>query len=243
MGGMDLRRLVAERGAAVPIESLWDANRMTEDEWREAAARDRETTRAFLDGETEEERALRLLARETETSGIPARFACVPPDTRFARRFRHGRGLYVWGTIGGSGKTWAACSAVRGWISDGGRGAVFAPCVAMLDDCRSAMTDGRGEGAATDRYARARLLVVDDVGKEALSPWTLAKLFEVADRRYGAMLPTVWTSQLSPARLAEHLAGRGDELTAQAVVSRIVDSCDVVEDRGADRRLEGRSRQ
>ena len=244
-GAVDLPDLIRRHGASVPQDQVWAANTMTREEFDRAAREDREQVRAFLarGHGTAEERAQRLLEEATAAAGIPERFAHVPVDRRFASRLRQGRGLYVWGEPGGSGKPWAACAAVRGWIADGGRGALFCQSVSMLDDCRSAMTDGRGERAATSRYATARLLVVDDVGKEAPSAWTLAKLFEVADRRYGARLPTVWTSQLSPARLAERLASRGDDLTAQAVVSRIVDSCDVVEDRGGDRRLEGRSRR
>lgn len=241
-GALGLPELVRRYGASVPQDLIWAANSMGADEVRHALAEDREAQRALTAAgvATEEERRARALEEATLACGIPRRFASAPVDSRFAERLRSGRGLYVWGSTGGSGKTWAACAAVRGWISQGGRGALFSSSVAVMDDLRSAMTDGRGSEAAVGRYAGARLLVVDDVGKEAPTPWVLSQLFELCDRRYGAMLPTVWTSQLSPAQLADRLASRGDQMTAQAVVSRIVDSCDVVEYRGGDRRLAAR---
>lgn len=241
-GALGMPELIGRYGPSVPQDLVWAANTMSESEVRRALAEDREATRAITSAgvASEEQRRQLALDEATAAAGIPARFARAPLDRRFSRRISEGRGLYVWGATGGSGKTWAACAAVRGWIADGGRGALFCSSVGMIDDLRSAMGDGRGSAAAVARYAGARLLVVDDVGKEAPTQWALSQLFEVADRRYGAMLPTVWTSQLSPAQLADRLASRGDQMTAQAVVSRIVDSCDVVNFRGGDRRLAAR---
>lgn len=239
--GRDVLRLVREHGPRVPMDEIHEANVMTPEEFRRALDFDREQARAMAarEAESAEARRVRVLGEETTRCGIPERYHSVPLDLRFLDQIEQGRGLYVWGERG-TGKTWLACSVARGWISRHGGGARFVSAPSMVADLRSSLTDGRGEAAVTSGYVSVPLLVVDDVGKEVATAMAVSKLFEVTDGRYGARRPTVWTSQLRLDRLAEHVAGRGDELTAAAIASRIADSCRVVEMRGRDRRLYGK---
>lgn len=77
-----------------------------------------------------------------------------------------------------------------------------------------------------DRLQSAHLLVLDDVGASALTPWVDDALFAVIDHRYAWRRPTVVTTNLSDLRVAlgERMASR---LAQDAIAVPVV---------GADRR-------
>ena len=70
------------------------------------------------------------------------------------------------------------------------------------------------------KYMFCDLLIVDDLGKEVPSQWSLSKLFEVFDSRYANRRPTIVTTQFDSASLARRMANSGDTETAMAIVSR-----------------------
>lgn len=234
-----MNELISEYGGGrVPLDEVQAANTMSEAEVKRELDRERDAMRELMatTHQKAEAQAVRRLHELTLRAGVPERYSHVALDNRHLERLEKGRGLYLCGPLG-TGKTWRACGVARGWISEHGPTARFVSTVAMLSDIRAAISDGRGEERVTALYARARLLVLDDIGKEPPTEWGLAKLFDVVDRRYGGMRPTVYTSQHTVSHLAEHLASRGDDLTAGAIVSRIVETTDTVSVTGADRRL------
>lgn len=238
-----LRELFERHGGEMPeggfsAEEVWEANRATRGEYALAVEAEREARRAMRsrDMGAAREAEAEALSASMVAAGVPERFLGVPADLRRVPAMARGRGLWLYGDKG-TGKTHSAAAALKGWASSG-RGARFAPCVAMLADLRDAMGEHR-ERQATAAYARTPLLVLDDLGKEAPSQWALAKLFEVVDARYSARLPTVVTSQQDPRAMAERLASRGDQETAAAIVSRLRGSCDLVRTGGSDRRASG----
>lgn len=76
----------------------------------------------------------------------------------------------------------------------------------------------------------ARLLVLDDLGREKPTEWVLDRLYVLIDHRYTHLLPTVATTNFSLDELAQ--AGYG------AMVSRLIEGADVVQMTAADRRRE-----
>ena len=73
------------------------------------------------------------------------------------------------------------------------------------------------------------LLFLDDVGVEKSTEWTLETFYLILNARYNDVLPTIFTSNLSPANLSEKWGDR--------IASRIIGSCDVFRLEGEDRRL------
>ena len=216
-------------GVPVPSDVIHGVNRMTQEEVD--AERRRLGDPLGDPRESEEQAVLGALSR----SGVPDRFLRVPADRRPVPALLSGSGLYAFGPAG-VGKTWLACSVMRGWVASGRR-ARFASSLTLLSDLRECYEGRASEADVVGAYSTAPLLVLDDLGKEVPTAWALSKLFEVFDRRYGARLPMVVTSQFEPAGLGQHLAREGDRDTAYAVVSRIEETCAMRDMRGMpDRR-------
>lgn len=235
-----LRDLFVRHGGEMPAggfsaQEVWGANTMTQAEFAAALEEERQARRVMTARaeETAAERSQRELDAAMAAAGVPAGFLRVPVDARPLNALLRGRGLWLHGPKG-TGKTFSACSALKAWAKAGHAGR-FASCVSMLAEIRDAMGEHR-ERQATAAYARAPLLVLDDLGKESPSPWALAKLFEVVDARTAARLPTIVTTQQGRQELAARLARGGDPETAEAIVSRLSGSCDVVQTGGHDRR-------
>lgn len=101
---------------------------------------------------------------------------------------------YVYGPSG-TGKSTQAALAVREYVALGWR-CRFATVDEIIDDCKP-------EGVAADSLAyfdRFDLLVIDDLGRETLTPWATGKIVELLDRRLSERhrRPTVITSNLTP---------------------------------------------
>ena len=88
-----------------------------------------------------------------------------------------------------------------------------------------------------NRLAHCQLLVIDDLGKEAPTEWTLGQVFRVINTRYENLKPVVVTTQFGKSDLIRRLARHGDAETAVAIVSRLAEMCQKVEIDGNDRRL------
>ena len=73
------------------------------------------------------------------------------------------------------------------------------------------------------------LLIIDDFGTEKMSEWVEETFYSLINKRYEEVLPTIFTSNLSPDKLTEKYGDR--------IVSRIIGSCDVIELTGSDKRL------
>lgn len=148
------------------------------------------------------------------------------------------KGLYIHGTVG-SGKTHLMYAIGRHMEDQTTIG-----CVRVrVYNCTELLQDIRHDFGA-DPYSRKHtlenilefkgLLMIDDIGSEKLSDWVLETFYSIVNKRYEDMLPTVFTSNLALSELAERLGDR--------TVSRVVESCDVFEVLGEDRRLKKHSR-
>lgn len=101
----------------------------------------------------------------------------------------------------------------------------------LVVDLRTEM--GTDLHAASDRAHRLRswpaLLVLDDLGREKISDWTGELVYTIANARYEAMLPTIASSNLTPADLASS--------GYWPVVSRLAEDGDLVHVEAPDRRI------
>lgn len=190
--------------------------------------------------EVEEARLEREARRSKRLAkaGIPRRFIAAESEMAEGLRCKaeQGTGAYIVGNVG-TGKTHLAC-AVAVAASDEGAKVRFADSPGLLASIRATYGDReRTEDDVVRQLVGCDLLVIDDLGKEQPTEWTLTQLFRIIDGRYAAMRPLVVTSQYERPALARRLAGNGDAETARALVSRLLEMCERIELTGPDRRI------
>ncbi len=109
-----------------------------------------------------------------------------------------GEGVYLIGRAG-CGKTHlAACAAL-----EGPAGSLFVATTELLDDIRAGF-DGDGRGL----YERAKLsplLVLDDLGSEAVTDWVRDRLYNLLNVRWNRVLPLIVTTNVAPRLIAERI--------------------------------------
>lgn len=186
--------------------------------------------------EREREAEQEAFYRRLEAAGVPRRYlrAQHPLAKDCSADVEAGTSLYVWGE-NGTGKTTLASAMMRRLVYHGSN-ALMVNSVDMLIEVQSTYKTPRAESDVLAKYSRRPVLVIDDLGKEQQTPWTIARLYSIVNARYNAMLPTVVTSNFSLGRLAERMASV-DESTARAIASRLAGSCRTYEAGGGDRRL------
>ena len=166
----------------------------------------------------------------------PCEGATREREAEARRRANLAAGLYIHGGVG-AGKTHAA-SAMARLFAEAGYDVAFATAKGMLERVKATFDEG-GTEAAVARYAKCDVLVLDDLGKEDATEWSVGTVFSVLDARYEDMRPTIITSNYAPGALADRLARRGERVTAEAIASRISQTCRPVYLGGTDRRRRG----
>jgi DNA replication protein DnaC len=147
---------------------------------------------------------------------------------QFEKKFsKDGTGLYVEGTFG-TGKTHLSV-AIALYLIRRGVSVICKTSIDMLMDIKTAFRYDGGEEEKTARYKNCALLVIDDLGKEQCTDWSLPKLYEIINDRYEKCKPTIITTNYSHDELIRRLVSKdGDSITAGALVSRLKESAIVM---------------
>ena len=92
----------------------------------------------------------------------------------------------------------------------------------LLDIKKSFDGDGVRESDVLDIYKRVDLLIIDDLGKEQCSDWSMSTLYSILNDRYEDMKPTIVTTNYNQAALATALTPKGyDDSKIAAILSRL----------------------
>lgn len=146
----------------------------------------------------------------------------------------NGLGLYIYSATTGNGKTTWSTKIMNYYF----RKIVFTTLLenegyyinlaSFLESLRLSYENNTTD-LLVDKVVNAKLLIIDDIGAEKVSDWTLERLYSIINERVVNNRATIYTSNLSPQQLISAVGNR--------IVSRILGSCEVVELKGADRRL------
>ncbi|HYM15872.1 MAG TPA: ATP-binding protein [Dehalococcoidia bacterium] len=109
----------------------------------------------------------------------------------------------------GCGKTHIAAAIVNRLI-ERGEPALFVVVPDLLDHLRAAYQPGAevGYDDLFEHVRNAPVLVLDDLGTQAQTPWAQEKLFQLINHRFNSRLPTVVTTNLLPEQLDDRLRTR-----------------------------------
>lgn len=140
------------------------------------------------------------------------------------------RGIYIHGSVG-TGKTHIAYAIAKKWEEATGGRVTFWNTTELLQEIKDDFDrDNYSKTRVMERLMETeQLIVLDDIGVEKATDWSLEKFYLLVNKRYNEMRPMIFTSNYSVAELAERIGDR--------TVSRVVELCDVVRLDGNDRRL------
>lgn len=176
------------------------------------------------------------LERRIERAGVPPKFRSATTErTDIVRLALEGKGLYIQGPVG-VGKTHLAMAIA---IEAARCGTTVRVTSSQRIMAAIRGTFG-GEGSENDVFnslVRPRLLVIDDLGKDAPTEWVVSMLYRIIEERYLMVKPVVITSNYSKRDLVSRLTVDGDSTTAEAIASRLSEMTMRVKLDGDDRRI------
>lgn len=137
-----------------------------------------------------------------------------------------GTGIIINGSYG-AGKTHLAVAIAHEVIRQGYQ-PIFGTAPNLLDKVRTSYDGGDSketEQQIINSYINCDLLIIDDLGKEKPTEWTLQKLYQILDTRYEKNKPVIITTNYSMEKLKNRLTVNDNFETAAAIVSRIYEMC------------------
>lgn len=156
----------------------------------------------------------------------PARKKCYSVAKAYADNFPahavEGRGLYIEGT-NGTGKTHLAAAIALQLMTENSIPVICKTSSDLLLDIKKTFDSGENsEAQVLNIYKSVDLLVIDDLGKEQCSDWSMSALYSILNDRYEDMKPTIITTNYNSDDLLRALTPKGfDNTKIVAILSRL----------------------
>lgn len=146
----------------------------------------------------------------------------------FAYHMARGDGLYIEGT-NGTGKTHLAAAIALQLISEGIPVICKTSSDLLLDIKKSFDSGETREHEVLGVYKKVDLLIIDDLGKEQCSDWSMSTLYSILNDRYEDMKPTIVTTNYNADGLTNALTPKGfDNTKIVAIISRLRETSTVM---------------
>jgi DNA replication protein DnaC len=141
-----------------------------------------------------------------------------------------GKGFLLLGPPG-TGKTHLLAAAVRAKLEQGVRGIRFVNVPILLDNLRTAVryTDSAVEERFEYLRDDARIVVLDDLGREKPTEWVHERLYVLIEARYASLRPVLVSTNQTLAQLTEN--------GYDALVSRLLEMGPAIAVDGPDMRV------
>ena len=126
----------------------------------------------------------------------------------------------------GSGKTHLAVAIFREWVKTQKvttNNALFITVTDLLLEIREVFSDktDKTEAEIVNKYAREQYLILDDLGAEKTSEWSITTLYTIIDQRYRQELPTIVTTNLTIDQIGSQISERIASRLASGKVIKI----------------------
>ncbi len=117
--------------------------------------------------------------------------------------------LYLWGGVG-SGKTHVVVALMRGLILKGKTNQFFKNVPDLLSDIRNSFREGAAENDSDiiNRYSQFQYLVLDDLGAEKESEYSMTALYMILNHRYENNKITIITSNMAIVEIGDKIGER-----------------------------------
>lgn len=152
----------------------------------------------------------------------------------FPNYYEEGRGLIFTGPCG-TGKTHLAAAIANYLIREHKASVIFGTFSRLLESMRRAYSSDEDIENISYQLGNVKLLIIDDLGKEKLTDWVLETAYEIINTRYENMKPVIITTNFSLKQLEERL-NQGNNYIGEALVSRLIEMCNIVLMQGEDYR-------
>ena len=198
---------------------------------RECGCSEEKAARATAEAREQAERR-RVRKKALHDVGILPRYQDAvlddPAAVTYLSRFNEepGDGLYIIGVCG-SGKTSLACAVAQA-LFEARRRVLVTTAIDMLQEIQDTFDNDISTKDVVSKYISCALLVIDDMGKESASDWATRTLFQILNGRYGEMRSTIITSEYEPPDLARRLSRKGFGDPAAAILSRLSETCRII---------------
>jgi len=153
-------------------------------------------------------------------------------------------GMLITGKTGGVGKTHIA-AAIANYLLNQGTDVIFMTERNLFGKIQetygnnmknsrySTYDDQQTESQIRHIYETVPLLIIDDLGVEKPSEWTLSMLYTIINERYDRALPTIITTKYDTVNLIKKLTPIGSDTSiAESIVDRLMEMCKSIEIQG-----------
>ena len=142
---------------------------------------------------------------------------------RIDEGFRPGDAGVVLSGPPGLGKTRLLCRVIRALSLERGYRVRYVEFAHLLSELRAGFERGVGEGELIGELVAMPVLVIDELGKKAVTEWQAGILDEIISKRYNREVSTFFGTNLHRDRAAATRAGAGGGVAVATLADRIDD--------------------
>lgn len=138
---------------------------------------------------------------------------------KFPEMKERGQGIIFWGNVG-TGKSYTA-ACIANYLLEHQHTVVMTSFVKIINKLMTFDEDSKNYA---ERLNQAELLIIDDLGTERATDYSLERVYDIVDSRYRAKLPMILTTNLS----VDDMRDRSD-VRYSRIFDRIFEMCYPVE--------------
>lgn len=171
--------------------------------------------------EFEQEELRKMIQTRISNANIPRGYINAKADDKDVLAWLQNPeyGLLLQG-LPGRGKTYQAVGALMEMAKE--TTIRFTTFKQIIDECKASFDNAtESELSVISRCKNCGCLLIDDMGSERVTEWSLPIIFEIIDGRCANEKPTIITTNYTGEEIMSRLTLNGDQTRAKAIISRM----------------------